>query len=179
MYVRAPANPITVLFPTSVCIDSSVTLMDAAAGGTWSSSNTAVGSIGFAFTFPPGQAFTGVSAGTTTVSYTGVNACGAYTETAVVTVVDCTTGIRNVTTLTNGCNVYPNPATGAFNISANSDKYTRANCTVTNMLGETMKTMTINTNQVTSVDINFPTGVYFISITAGEEKYTTKMVIMQ
>jgi len=181
--VNSPASPIGIS-ATTICIDSAVIITDSTTGGTWSSSDSTVGSVGFHIGggFPPsfGEAITGNTAGTTTITYTGTNSCGTYTETINVTVINCgSTAVNNVATITNNCNVYPNPSTGSFNIVANSNKYTQANCTIANMVGEKVKTFTINTNQESSVNLNIPTGVYFITISAGEEKYTTKMVIME
>ena len=61
-----PAPPIT--GPGSLCTGSSVTLTDLLAGGTWTSSNTAVATVGST------GIVTGVSAGTATINYTP--ACG-------------------------------------------------------------------------------------------------------
>ena len=180
--IAAPASAIGIS-STTICIDSTVMITDSTGGGTWSSSDSTIGSVGFSIGtgFPPafGEAVTGNTAGTITITYTGTNACGTYTETVDVTVINCSTSVANVTTISNSCNIYPNPSTGAFNIVANSDKYTQANCTVANMLGEKVKDFTISTNHEASVNLNIPTGVYFITVSAGEEKYTTKVVIME
>ena len=181
--INNPASPIGIS-ATTICIDSSVVITDSTGGGTWSSSDSTVGSVGFHLGggFPPsfGEAITGHTAGTTTITYTGTNACGTYTETMNVTVINCgATAVNNVATITNSCNVYPNPSTGSFNIVANSTKYAKANCTIANMLGEKVKEFTINTNQESSVNLTIPTGIYYITVSAGEEKYTTKMVIME
>jgi len=181
--IAVPASAIGIT-STTICLDSAVTITDSTGGGTWSSADSTIASTGFQIGtgFPPtfGEAVTGNTVGTTTISYTGTNACGSYTETMNVTVVNCgTTAVQNVSTIANTCNIYPNPSTGSFNIFANSDKYTHANCTVSNMVGEKVNEFTINTNQESSVNLNIPTGVYFISVSAGEEKYTTKLVIMK
>jgi len=66
----------TISGPTEVCVNNTITLTGVGTGGTWSSSNTAVGTISAS-----GTAY-GVSAGTTTITYT---VCGKY-DTHVVTV---------------------------------------------------------------------------------------------
>ena len=67
--------------PSSVCPRSTITLTNSVSGGTWSSSNTSVATIGASGTM------TGVSGGTTTISYTVTNAFGcSITDTAVETV---------------------------------------------------------------------------------------------
>ena len=65
---------------TTVCAGSTTSLTDAASGGVWSSSNTAVASITTTGTV------TGVAAGTATMSYSVTNSCGTAIATAVVTV---------------------------------------------------------------------------------------------
>ena len=63
--------------PTAVCVGSSTTLFNSAGGGTWSSSNPTVASVGLT-----SGVCTGVAAGTTTISYK----LGITTVTAVMTV---------------------------------------------------------------------------------------------
>jgi len=63
-----------------VCTGSTTTLSDVTAGGAWTSTNTAVGTIDAA-----GVA-AGISAGTTTISYTVTNGCGSTAATRVLTV---------------------------------------------------------------------------------------------
>ena len=65
---------------SSVCALSNIPLTDASSGGTWTSSATSYATVGSA------GIVTGVSAGTSTISYTVVNGCGSVTATHVVTV---------------------------------------------------------------------------------------------
>ncbi|MCW3120595.1 MAG: Conserved repeat domain protein [Flavipsychrobacter sp.] len=65
--------------PNIVCVGSTITLTDAATGGTWTSSNTGVATIDVSTGI-----VTGVSAGTTTITYT--TPCGPVTY--VVTVIN-------------------------------------------------------------------------------------------
>ncbi|MES2703711.1 MAG: Ig-like domain-containing protein [Bacteroidota bacterium] len=64
----------------SVCAASTTTLFAMPTDGTWSSSNTAVGTISSA------GVVAGISAGTTTISYTVSNTCGVNVSTRIVTV---------------------------------------------------------------------------------------------
>ena len=84
----------TVLGPDSVCIGSTLTLLDFAAGGVWSAGNgnATVSATGIV---------TGVSVGTDPISYTVTNTCGSASSFKIVTVVDVPnpgviTGISNV-----------------------------------------------------------------------------------
>jgi uncharacterized protein YjdB len=66
--------------PSSVCIGSTITLSDSTAGGIWSSLNAAVATVGST------GIVTGLGVGTTTISYTVTNACGAVSATKTITV---------------------------------------------------------------------------------------------
>jgi len=68
----------TISGPAGVCIGSTITLTDAAPGGTWSSSNVDA--------TVSGGVVTGVSAGTSTISYTVSGSCGAASATWSVAV---------------------------------------------------------------------------------------------
>ena len=174
-FVRAPASVPTVTSST-ICIDSTTFVRDSATGGAWTSSDTTIASFN---PFPPGL-LTGNAAGIVTITYNVTNLCGTYTETTNVTVVNCdSTTAVNSTTLANGCNIYPNPANGLFNIMVKSGSYKTATCTLTNMVGEKVKEVMIDTNRETAIQTGVPAGLYFITISAGDEKYTRKMVIMQ
>ncbi|MCX8479542.1 MAG: T9SS type A sorting domain-containing protein [Chitinophagales bacterium] len=66
--------------PTSVNVGSTITLTDSTANGTWSSSNTAVATI------DTNGVVTGITAGTTAISYIANLACGLDTAFYTVTV---------------------------------------------------------------------------------------------
>ena len=76
----APASAGSITGSSNVCAGSSVTLSDAATGGTWSAGAGAV-SIGSMT-----GVVTGISAGTATISYTITNRCGALATGRTVTV---------------------------------------------------------------------------------------------
>jgi len=65
---------------SSLCSGSNLTLTDTTSGGTWSSSNTAIATVGST------GIVTGVSAGTATISYTKTNVCGSASSTKAVTI---------------------------------------------------------------------------------------------
>ncbi|MCD6011022.1 MAG: C-terminal target protein [Flavipsychrobacter sp.] len=77
------SSPGTVIGASAVCVGSNSTYTNptSVAGGTWSSSNTAVGTINGA-----SGVFTGISAGTTTLTYTIGNPCGGPSALAKMTV---------------------------------------------------------------------------------------------
>jgi uncharacterized protein YjdB len=65
---------------SSVCVGSTIALTDAVTGGFWSSTVTSVASVGST------GIVTGISAGTTTLSYSVTNGCGTAAATTSVTV---------------------------------------------------------------------------------------------
>ncbi len=79
-YCTAPVvGPIRGSF--TVCKGDSILLTDTTAGGHWTSSNPGIGRIGTTTGW-----LNGLSAGTTTVTYTLVNSCDADTATEIITV---------------------------------------------------------------------------------------------
>lgn len=60
----------TISGSSTVCVGASTTLSDTTTGGTWSSSNTSIATIGST------GIVTGISSGTVTISYTVSNSCG-------------------------------------------------------------------------------------------------------
>ena len=88
----------TVLGPDSVCVGSTITLLDFTSGGVWSAGNgnAAITAIGI-----PSITVTGVAVGTDPISYTVTNSCGSTSSFKIVTVVSIPnpgviTGISNV-----------------------------------------------------------------------------------
>ncbi len=77
--VSPAANAGTISGTSSICIGATATLTNATGGGSWSSSNSTLASVS-------GGAVTGLSAGTTTISYTVSTACSSASATKVVTV---------------------------------------------------------------------------------------------
>jgi len=79
--VSIAPNAGTITGTTNVCVGSSITLTDAATGGTWSSEYTSIAIVGSSTGI-----VTGEGAGRDTISYTVTNACGSATAITVVTV---------------------------------------------------------------------------------------------
>jgi len=67
--------------PSTVCVASSITLTDGVAGGTWSSSNTALATAGSI-----SGIVTGIAAGVPFIMYSVTNMCGTATATHAITV---------------------------------------------------------------------------------------------
>ncbi len=78
----SPAVPAAITGPTTICNGSTVTLNDVTSGGAWTSVTTTVATV------PTGAGnVTGISLGTSVISYTISNSCGSNAATVNVTVV--------------------------------------------------------------------------------------------
>ena len=141
--------------PDSVCIGATISLSDATPGGTWSSSNTAIATVGSGTGI-----VTGVSAGNDIISYAVTNLYGTTTVTKTITVL----AIPNAGTITGPSNVcvgsaiiLSDAATGGVWSSSNTGVATVAggvvtglatgsatiSYTVTNMCGTAIATHTV------------------------------------
>ncbi len=140
----------------TVCSGSTTTLTPADAGGTWSSSVTAVGTVGTS------GVVTGVSTGTTTISYTRNTVCASNTSTVNVTV---------------------NPTPDAGSISGSSSVCTGADITLTNgVSGGTWSSVdgavaTVSSSGVVSgVAVGATTISYTVTNSCGVSSAATKVV---
>ncbi|MCF8449637.1 MAG: Ig-like domain-containing protein [Taibaiella sp.] len=82
--------------PSIVCAASAVTLSSTVSGGTWSSSLPSIATVS------PVGVVTGVSPGTTTITYTVSSACGSVYASRVVTVSAAPAAITGTTTVCSG-----------------------------------------------------------------------------
>ena len=78
--VNPLANAGTISGSGSVCAGSTTTFSDPVSGGVWSSSATTIATVN------PYGVVSGLIPGTSTISYTATNSCGAVAATAIVTV---------------------------------------------------------------------------------------------
>ena len=76
--VTVNGTPAPVTGPSNVCLSATITLHDATAGGTWSSSATGVATVS------PTGVVSGISPGSSVISY--ANSCGAFVTTTVTVV---------------------------------------------------------------------------------------------
>ncbi len=159
---------------TSVCVHYSITLTAATAGGTWSSSNTAIASVS------PTGVLTGVSLGSVTIQYIVTNSCSSDTATYHVTVLNeqgCPTIVTTVAATTSSIAVYPSPNNGIFSLNITSPVTEKFAVTITNVLGQTAGTLDVQSNEKKDIQLSLPAGVYLLSATIHGERVTTRFVV--
>lgn len=110
--VPAPAHAGVISGADSLCPGDSVLFADTAAGGVWSSSNTAVASVNGS-----GMVY-GLGAGSTTISYTVAGVCDTAVATYTVGVRTASGCISNVNAPADmrGVHVYPMPSAGMVRV---------------------------------------------------------------
>ena len=170
-----------IICPDSICITTTpsptVIFCTGTPGGTWSSSNPAVAD---AFTIGTTGSFViGLTPGYDTLYYTINNSCGSARSSWVVKVVNCNgAGVNNVTnSFIPQFQVYPNPSTGKFTIGLNTAEKEMVTYSINNLLGETVKEFTAETNTTVEMNLNLNSGIYFIAATTKAGKQVQKIVV--
>lgn len=172
--VHQPAGPIMLTGNNPVCLDSFIYIRDTARGGLWSFSDNTI-----ANTSGPGGQVQAFAVGTTDIYYNLTNACGSMADTLTLNVINCDTFATSVKTVKNKdafVSIFPNPNTGIFNITLGT-QYTTAHCVITNMLGHVVKQTTLNTGSNNLIDMKDVAGIYFITVTTADQRYTSKLIV--
>jgi len=154
---------------TTVCVTKTSNLSDVVTGGTWSSSNTIVATVGSS-----SGVVTGVGTGTATISYK-TTTDGAS---ATVTVTTCKTAVSTASPIENELKVYPNPTYGVFNINISSAYREEATITITNLVGMKVKELNANTNEAFDIKMDAPPGIYFLTATTLHERWSEKITLL-
>ena len=168
--VNLPAGPVTGV--TSLCMDSTTIYRDTARG-LWSTSDSTIAK--FTNNFGLLQAY---ATGTVTIYDNVVNACGSTVDSVVLTIVNCDTvaAVPVVTALNKAVSIFPNPNSGSFTISL-SGNYAAATCIISNIVGEQIREFKICSGKQTELNLGNHNGIYFISVSAGNERYSAKIVV--
>jgi len=73
--------------------------------------------------------------------------------------------------------VIPNPNTGSFTLNITSSLDVAALITITNMVGQVVKQLTALTNKEQEVQLSGPPGVYFITASTAQGRWSGKVVV--
>ena len=119
--------------------------------------------------------FVVLNTGTDTITYRYTNACGTVDSTFVITLIAA--GVNSMGNTNAALNVYPNPNQGEFTLNLSSGITEDAVVTVTNIVGEKVKELAISTNKPTNIKLDQPAGLYFLSATTANGRYTAKITI--
>ncbi len=166
--IQGPPDAGAITGPDTVCLPSSITLTDAAPGGTWSASNThaSVGTTGIV---------TGLSPGPDSISYKVTNTCGTATATHAVRVKGCNVEVGSIPA-PQGITIAPNPNGGSFTLTLPGNPQP-AHITITNLLGQKIKEFTTATT-TQNIQLNSPHGIYFLSVTTASGEWCSKVVVL-
>jgi len=141
---------------SSLCVDSSITLVDTITGGVWSNSNPSVATVGSS------GIVNGIAMGVDTISYSVSNGYCTSMTSHTVTVDPCTTGIENKLFSAPKITIFPIPTYTSLTILA---KENVTSITITNLLGQTVYSQQFTVGSTQTVDVSgFAAGVYFVKV---------------
>jgi type IX secretion system substrate protein len=73
--------------------------------------------------------------------------------------------------------VFPNPGFGEFTIRFSSLQDENATIVITNLLGEKVKELDTTTLDEATINLNVPSGVYFVSVMTKNDRLTSKILV--
>lgn len=160
--VSVNANPTVTANSSSsiICVGQSATITAAGANTyTWNTS-AATNTIAVSPTT------------TTTYTVTGFDANGCFAFTAVTQSVSACTGINNITGVSSGIEVYPNPNNGIFYIQISSE----AQVEIMDVLGKTLLTKKLDSGKYDINVSDYADGIYYVSVKSSGIFKTIKVV---
>jgi hypothetical protein len=173
-----PALPViagTITGVDSVCVGFTSALHATVPGGVWSSLNPSV------VTISSTGVVSGIAVGQDTVMYVISKLCTSDTGIYVMRVINsqyCHTGLSNTTAKTQAeLVVSPNPSHGDFVLSLLSPASGEAQITITNILGEKVEELQLQSGNSVSLKLAAPKGIYFVSAVIGGQQLSSKIVI--
>jgi len=169
VYINQPPV-ITDSLPAGITLGTLYALYAVPAGGVWTTSDPSrvhlIGSNNFVVTL--GGDFDFV--------YTVSNVCGPSSSTLHLSLPH-SAGVNNITTATNGFNVFPNPNNGSFTLNLTAALNEQVQVNVINSVGQTVKEISVATNKTNTVSLDLASGVYFLNATTATGNYSTKITI--
>lgn len=161
--------------PATIALGGAYTMQGYPAGGKWTSNNDTAATI----INPATGFFVVVDYGSAIFTYTIHSAlCGDSSMTYLFNFPQ-PEGVTAMNNAAGDLKVYPNPAKGTFTVNLASDITTSVNVVITNVVGAKVKEFTTTTNHSTSVQLDQPAGMYFITASTEAGSYTTKIMIAE
>ncbi len=152
----------------SICAGDIVTLSDALSGGIWSSSNTAIATIGSA----SGIA-TGIAPGIDTIKYTGPDGCYT-TRPETVLIPPCINAVSEAHLPSGQVDMFPVPVKNELTIKMNNLTY--YSCTISNLLGQVLIVQDMTTLNTIVATNKLQPGLYYITFNGNGGILTRKFV---
>lgn len=174
-----------VLGPNLVALGGNYYISGVPFGGTWSTSNNTVGQIVSVLDSngvhkKSMASFVMLRRGVDTIFYHYVDpkGCGTVDSFWVVYLAPLPGAVANVNGENSSVNVFPNPSTGEFTINLINENDQQAVVTISNMVGEKVKEIMMNTNEPFKIKLDEPTGIYVLTaVTKDGIRYVTKLTI--
>jgi len=151
-----------------VCVDTTTSLSDSTVGGVWSSSNTAVATVG-----STSGIVTGVSGFSATITYS--ISAGCYVTIPVYVSSLCNDAVPSIAGKTSQVSIFPNPATTNLTILSSGSPIIQV--TITNLLSQTvyfLPSAPANCKLQTVNCAAFPPGIYFVKVNGTEVRKFVK-----
>lgn len=157
--------------PIVLCADSAAAVSNATPGGSWAATNH--------HSFLSGSVVTGTTPGFDTITYSVTNLCGTTTVSHVIHMLACDSALAvPFAHQQASIRVVPNPSKGMVTLTVNTPSVQQVQVVVTNMLGIKMHECTFVTNTPKELNVNLPSGMYFISATTTSGvKMSAKLVV--
>jgi hypothetical protein len=154
-----------------MCLDSTLSLTDAATGGTWGSVN---GNVTVA-----GGVVSAVAMGLDTVTYSVTNSCGTAVSKYPVQINGCNVGVGKLLKSSGSLQLFPNPNGGKFTLALFTDLNEQAEVVIRNVVGEQIRQFTMITNKDNEVIMKVAPGIYFVTASTAHKTYTAKLTITE
>ncbi len=171
--VSPSVHPAAITGTTTLPASHTTTLADAVTGGTWTSSNTAVATVGIT-----SGIVTGVAAGMATITYSLGGTCEVYTTVTVAS----SLAVSSLAS-SGSVNIYPNPAAGDIKISWNNQTTGTAVMEVYDITGRSISKSGLNFDATSGeklISLGKPeNGIYLITIKGAHINYSSKIAIQQ
>jgi sugar lactone lactonase YvrE len=105
--------------------------------------------------------------------------CGNAPDTITfyVTVVNCALAVPPANNQQAALQILPNPSNGSFIVNLASPLQEEVRITITNLTGIKVKELTTTTNKQTTLKLNTPSGIYFITATTAHNTWSDKIVV--